>query len=401
MHALFGNSAPYGLGSSLRLWLDARTLLGRASGAAITAPSDLQNAAWQKVNSSASSATQLTDTSDSGVPKVHMVVQYATNATVGTSFVFVALLKQGTKTWARIALGSNSGAYVNLSTGALGGVTNATCTVTDAGGGWWRVELTARPLSENAGCVVALANGDGAQSYAGDGTGTVFATSMAVYQQLVSSWPDWSGQDSHLDEVSTNKPIWTPNALDGSRPGVIFSASQSEWLGRGAGGVSAIIDGEDKPFSMIVVARRDLGFPDAGGLACWDHTSYAAGNFCEWYMAAGSTDMVVLKRDAATNQDGNSFVAGFSTTAPEIFQLVCPGTTFSVWRTNTAISLGSSINVGTAAYNIFTLGGLRRGGTPAFFGNWTYSEVRIWNEALSEAVRLRELAVLKLKWGIA
>lgn len=401
MHALFGTSAPYGLGSSLRLWLDARTLLGRASGAAITAPSNLQDAAWQKVNATAGSATQLVDTNDSGVPQSHMAVQYATNATLGTTFVFKGQLQAGTKTWARVALGSNSGAYINLSTGALGTVTNATCTVTNLGGGWWGFELHARPLAGNAGCVVLLANGDGAQSYAGDGTGTIFATGFAVYQQLVSGWPDWSGEASDLDEISTNKPIWTPGALDGSRPGVIISEASANWIGKGAGGITAILEGADKPFSYMITAKRGPALTvTEGELIGWNHTTGQSMNVHgTWW--SNPPDIAHFKQDTVGGTGGGVDLLAANSDAPHIYQVVSNGTQISTWRTDTAYLSAAAFDAATSAHDLFTLGAMRALGAPQSFGNWTISEVRIWNEAISEAVRLRELATMKLKWGIA
>ena len=110
----------------------------------------------------------------------HFVSQNFTGVdnTVYTGSVFV---KAAERTWARVNLttqaGGIRGAYINLSTGALGTISGATtATVTALADGWYRVSVAADIGAAGAGeaLQVYIATADGTISYDGNGTSGIY-----------------------------------------------------------------------------------------------------------------------------------------------------------------------------------------------------------------------------------
>ncbi|MDB5597386.1 MAG: hypothetical protein JWM36_4347 [Hyphomicrobiales bacterium] len=101
--------------------------------------------------------------------------------TAATAYTASTYLKAGERTWALFAIeinGTSYGKYVNLTTGAIGGVAgNAPdgFTVENDGNGWWRISATKTSVGTASGfCSVYMASADGVASYSGDGTSGIY-----------------------------------------------------------------------------------------------------------------------------------------------------------------------------------------------------------------------------------
>lgn len=126
---------------------------------------------------------------DSTASNTHYIQQSATvAATVNLEYCGSVYLKAGTRTWAAVVLLEGTGStavrqYVNLSTGALGTLSaganwsNQRAFVTDAGNGWYRVDVVARKINTatSVSLRVELATGNGTNSYTGNGTSLIYA----------------------------------------------------------------------------------------------------------------------------------------------------------------------------------------------------------------------------------
>ncbi len=194
--------------SGLLLWL--RADLGiTATSAAVSASNDVTAAAWTKSNCTAPNFQTLQDSND-GAPTTHVIFQAASNLQTGHAATFRLEAKAGTKTWIRMTdSAGNLAAYVNLSTGAVGAHTG-TVTVTPLADSWFAISIF--DVCQNSALNIGLANGDGALSYQGNGTGTILVRNIAIDQKNVSTWADQSGNGNNLTQgTAAKQPLWTPS----------------------------------------------------------------------------------------------------------------------------------------------------------------------------------------------
>lgn len=152
---------------------------------------EFDNASWSK---SRATVTANATTSPDGTADADKLVEDTTasnthqvaqtfSATSGTSYSFSVYLKAAERTWAFLQFSSNMfadvtarGAYINLSTGVVGTTLGSpTVAVTNAGGGWWRVTMTAAATATaSPAASIYPATGDGGVFYTGDGTSGIY-----------------------------------------------------------------------------------------------------------------------------------------------------------------------------------------------------------------------------------
>ena len=195
------------------LWLRADLGVTTAE-AAVLDPNDVSTGNWSAANLSNRTATTITDTNDLGVPTLHYVTQTTSGLQSTHTATLAVELKAGTKTWAWVACSFGVSAYLNLTTGALGTVTGGSAVVTDMGSGWWRIALTG--VTDGNPIAVGPANGDGAVSYAGAGTGTVLMRAFDVDQVRASAVADQSGLADHFAQATAaDQPALEQAAFNG------------------------------------------------------------------------------------------------------------------------------------------------------------------------------------------
>ena len=101
-------------------------------------------------------------------------VQQAVTTVIGTSYTHTIYLKAGERTLVTLRVTGTAtfaGCTVNLATGTISAVTGVG-TITNAGGGWYRVSVTGTADSTTTTCFVNLS--DGSITYTGDGVSGAF-----------------------------------------------------------------------------------------------------------------------------------------------------------------------------------------------------------------------------------
>jgi hypothetical protein len=154
----------------------------------LTYSDQFDNAAWTKVNATATANTlaspDATVTADSLVENitngVHGTMQSMTVTSAAQDLACSFCVKAGTRSWCFVLITDNSthavGVYVNLTTGATGtvvtfgsNVINARYFVTNMGNSWWRIDLVVRKSGSQTTMYAECdaANADGGRSYIG------------------------------------------------------------------------------------------------------------------------------------------------------------------------------------------------------------------------------------------
>ena len=179
--------------------------VGRASSATRTNPAgqveevcynllqyseDFSNAIWNKVNLSVTANNTIapngTITADKIVENTstgfHRVVQ-SISGFVGSVVTYSIYLKASERTWALVWFdGEPAGAYVDLTTGALGTVSSGvTASVTSVGDGWFRC-IISKSIVASANIAIYPATGNGGASYTGNGTSGIFVWGAQLVQ---------------------------------------------------------------------------------------------------------------------------------------------------------------------------------------------------------------------------
>jgi hypothetical protein len=148
----------------------------------LTYSDDFANAAWTKGAASITSNTiiapdgtligdALVEDTSTGAHVINRAVTVS-NTTI---YTFTIYAKPNGRSWIIIQLQSGTFAYVNISTGAVGGTTGSpTVATTSVGNGWYRVSITGTSSSTSITNQIYLATADGTFSYAGNGYSGVF-----------------------------------------------------------------------------------------------------------------------------------------------------------------------------------------------------------------------------------
>jgi hypothetical protein len=119
---------------------------------------------------------------------------------VGNVCTYSIYLKAAERTWALVWFDADAaGAYVNLSTGALGTVSSGiTASVTSVGDGWYRCSIT-KTITTGANIAIYTATSNNGASYLGNGTSGVFIWGAQIVQ-------DTSALDYQATETRLNIP---------------------------------------------------------------------------------------------------------------------------------------------------------------------------------------------------
>lgn len=169
--------------------------------------SDELDATWTATRSSVddqaagTTAPDGTSTADSIIEDAtatnsHFVQQAVTVAAAAGEYAFSVAVKAGTRTWVYIQLLHATGtttAWLNLSTGALGTVSNGTSWtlarsfVQAMGDGWYKFSIVARKTSAatSVTAIIALTTADAALTHSGDGASNIYAWRATLVQSGV------------------------------------------------------------------------------------------------------------------------------------------------------------------------------------------------------------------------
>jgi hypothetical protein len=171
---------------------------------------EFDNAAWSKtrctVTANAVTAPDGTATADSinedgTAASSHFVQQAVTVLSGVADYSFSVSIRAVLRTWAAILIQESTSshqavAYVNLSTGAVGTVSttganwaNLRAVVSDQGGGWYRITLTAKKVSAatTLTALVAIGEGDNDITFSGTSTASICVWRASLRQDSVAS----------------------------------------------------------------------------------------------------------------------------------------------------------------------------------------------------------------------
>jgi hypothetical protein len=176
---------------------------------------DISNSAWTKnnvvINSSPLVAVTLPDgssgtvntireTATSPASNTYNIAEEVTVTAGSKDYTFAVALKAANRTWAQIRLRDNTTtdiawAYINLSTGALGGVSSTASSwlsprayVVALGNGWYYLSLTARLVSAvntSVGVRVVVAEADGDTTFVGSAQNSIYVWNPTLAQSSV------------------------------------------------------------------------------------------------------------------------------------------------------------------------------------------------------------------------
>jgi hypothetical protein len=149
------------------------------------------------VTANAAPAPDGTTTADKLIPTVaagnHFASQATGSVTAGVSYTFSGYCKADGYGWVYLAMGGgfiSGGAFFNLTTGAFGssfGIMSRT--ITDCGGGWWRVSMTAVATATGGVNFWTFwpTTGDGVTSFTGNGTSGILAWGAQIETGAVAT----------------------------------------------------------------------------------------------------------------------------------------------------------------------------------------------------------------------
>lgn len=206
----------------------------------------------------------------------------------------------------------------------------------------------------------------------------------------VATWNDESGQGNHATQATSgNRPVYLTNQQN-SLPGVSFTAASTHYLV--ANGVAALQNGNDLPFTAILVVKSTL---TSGTVLNWANSATTQQRML---MDLGGVNRTIRRDNAgsqvivnATNLLGDT-VARIATTS-------FSGTTVSFFLDGAANGSGAQ-NVGTMTIDIFAIGAhFRSGSAQAPWGGIVF-EVVIYDTELTGTNRGLVETYLDTKWAI-
>lgn len=181
---------------------------------------EMDNASWVKTDTTVTANAVV---SPDGLTTADLV----TEGVAGTGFMYQALslvaqkaytasiyLKYGNHDWVRIlfyasSISSSARVWVNLTTGALGnsdiegtGVTNLGTTITNVGGGWYRVTISAMSTNPNLVIYLTSATANGGSTRVNNGTRYQWGAQVnqgsvaAAYQKTTTTTTEWGANQN-------------------------------------------------------------------------------------------------------------------------------------------------------------------------------------------------------------
>ena len=162
-------------------WQGTQLLYATARTNLLSYSEQMDNAAWPKsfcsVTANLSSAPSGAGTADNIVADTSVNHHWLARTFVFSPGVYTlsAYVKQRGYAWCRLRLGSKS-VWANLAAGVIGTIYgDATATIADVGGGWFRVTITGAMVAGSDYTGIFACSADNQGTFAGDGTSGIYA----------------------------------------------------------------------------------------------------------------------------------------------------------------------------------------------------------------------------------
>lgn len=212
--------------------------------------------------------------------------------------------------------------------------------------------------------------------------------------------------------LGTGNTTWTDRSSNGNDGTLVGSPNVSDAYGTGshrmitlngssqyitADGVGSVASGDDVPVSVVMVMRLHTNAAAYAAYFGFDRSSSTNPLLEVYKNNSVSGTLAAVNRDDAASTASNT--GGATSTSPLILVFSHTGTTVSTWRNGT-IDLNAAVsNRGVRTTDLFTVGAIRRGGTPDTWAPIEVCEVIVWDKALSSAEAAAEYARLSAKWA--
>lgn len=272
----------------------------------LTYSEQFDNAAWIKTRASILANNTLSPRGDASADKLvedttasstHHASEYA-QFTLGFNYTFSVYMKAAERGWCWLSCGSTAfgttrGAYFDISTGQVGGVSaGVTARIESVGDGWYRCSIDRAATATGSGSLfVMLAAGDGVANYSGDGTSGIYVWGADIRLTSDSIYP-YQRVNTATDYADVGAPRYLQ--FDGTDDGMVTNSidftgtdKMTVWAGAKANSAAANsvlfelsnVFGAGNPGSMAVMWPRlpyAVNFGLAGTGAASRSTSAAA-----------------------------------------------------------------------------------------------------------------------------
>ncbi|MCB9584540.1 MAG: hypothetical protein H6718_04050 [Polyangiaceae bacterium] len=192
--------------------------------------------------------------------------------------------------------------------------------------------------------------------------------------------------------------VGSPNVSDGYGTGshrMITLNGSSQYIT--ADGVGPVAAGSDTPVSVVMVCRLHTNAAAYNSYFAFDRTSSSVPLLEMYKNNTVSGALICIKRD-----DANSLASAngsASNTSNLVLVYSHSGTTVTTWRNGSIDLNAAAMDRGTTTTDNFSVGVVRRGGTPASYAPLEVCEVIVWDKALNSTEAASEYARLSSKWA--
>lgn len=192
--------------------------------------------------------------------------------------------------------------------------------------------------------------------------------------------------------------VGSPNVSDGYGTGshrMVTLDGSTQYIT--ADGVGSLAAGSDTHVSVVMVCRLHTNAAAYNSYFAFDRNSSAIPLLEVYKQNNVSGVLIAIKRD-----DANSLasVNGSATNTSSLVLVYShPGTTVTTWRNGTIDLNAAALDRGAMTTDNFSVGVVRRGGTPASYAPLEVCEVIVWNKALDSTEAAAEYARLSAKWA--
>jgi hypothetical protein len=295
----------------------------------------------------ASLMTATAGTSRHGVTWTNSGSRFVTVA-AGNQYILEVDVKAGTFTYAWVGTSADSswhGVDVNLSAGTFNGVGGslASKSITDLGGGWYRVSLLITSVADHKpDCGIwfgSSSNDTSPPSVAAAGTETLYICRPQVRRVGTDSGYLRSQEAPQMAGINGHSVL----VFDGNNDYLTCS------------GIASSVTGTDKPYSIFIVCRPDT-LSGTRTLTSFSRSSTATPY--ETHRISGATIDSAKRDDASTTTNPN--ISGV-TLATHIYSIITTGTSLSVYQDGTLLGT-NTFDVGATTLDQAFIGVLYRAG---------------------------------------
>ena len=245
-----------------------------------------------------------------------------------TNYCGSVYLKSGGYTNARVAFDGNGfnniaiGGYFNLTTGVVNSALNgSTCTITNAGNGWWRVTVTATSGTSGVNFLFTLANADSSgtnTNFAGDGTSGIYVWGAQVeYGSVATQYQGVAATGvliapGFAKSEGSDGTMYVTNSYD-EVTGMVVTSGMIAYIDAGKPesypGTGTTIRDLVNPSTNTATLNGAIGWVSAGSASYWNFTTAADTAYITSLLSQNYLDCTLVFYPDLTYVAGSSSLA--------------------------------------------------------------------------------------------